>query len=344
MMLPPLSGPVKVWYPPFAFASHKGCTSLVDRWAWRTAAGEEISVAHLRFDSAACLRHFTGYAKSMVVKGVTPRDEVVKLRWAGEREAHVEVRSADETVFRHVVLPPGHAMMLDADHDSYPEPGEGKVAPSRDPHQKSNSTGVIHESFQIQLAASLYLEIVKGLGVTHAAASRVRFNPVPRPLGSLAWIDSVVREMLARPERIGATALLEGVVAHVVVRSLREFPNTLKGEFVRDDPASRRDVRVERVVEYLHRHFQEPLTLDRLIAEAAMGRANFLHLFKRELHTTPMRMLLNLRLKRTQHLLRTTNLPVRDIAEQTGFITSDRLAAAFRNRLKMSPLAYRLKK
>ena len=57
--------------------------------------------------------------------------------------------------------------------------------------------------------------------------------------------------------------------------------------------------------------------------------------------SSPMRYLLDQRLRRAQELLETTDLPVDTVARRTGFGTGERLRAHFRTELGSTPTAYR---
>ncbi|WP_232302412.1 helix-turn-helix domain-containing protein [Elstera litoralis] len=81
--------------------------------------------------------------------------------------------------------------------------------------------------------------------------------------------------------------------------------------------------------------------MDRLAATAGMSRRTFLRRFQDATGTTPAEWLLSLRLHLVKDLLETTRLSVEDIATRGGFGAASTLRHHFRQRLGMTPQAYR---
>lgn len=101
------------------------------------------------------------------------------------------------------------------------------------------------------------------------------------------------------------------------------------------------DRRLSRVVEFMSRHFAEPLTLDRLAREACISRYHFARLFKAKVGQSPHRYLAGIRLDAARRMLETTDQSVAAIGAACGYPASSHFAAAFTARYGASPRDFR---
>jgi transcriptional regulator GlxA family with amidase domain len=85
----------------------------------------------------------------------------------------------------------------------------------------------------------------------------------------------------------------------------------------------------------------EPLTLDRLAAHAAMSVRTFTRRFRAETGQSPHTWLAAARVARARRLLESTDLPVERIAADAGFGTAASLRLHLRTAIGVSPGAYR---
>jgi AraC family transcriptional regulator len=96
-----------------------------------------------------------------------------------------------------------------------------------------------------------------------------------------------------------------------------------------------------RVVDHLHQHTAEPVSLDDLAALAHVSRFHFLRQFAASTGTTPYRYLARLRLQHAARLLARTSTPVEVVAARSGYGGSSQFTRAFRAEHGCSPSAYR---
>lgn len=89
------------------------------------------------------------------------------------------------------------------------------------------------------------------------------------------------------------------------------------------------------------RRLADPLTVDDLAHVAGLSRYHFTRLFNAHVGAAPMTWLNDLRLKEAGRLLRTTSLPLKDIAARCGFSDANYFGKVFRARIGQSPGAYR---
>lgn len=84
-----------------------------------------------------------------------------------------------------------------------------------------------------------------------------------------------------------------------------------------------------------------PPTVDALAEAAGMSRYHFSRLFAQQYGASPAAWVLDLRLKEAARLLRSTALPLKEIAAHCGFPDVNYLGKAFRARVGLPPAAYR---
>jgi len=88
-------------------------------------------------------------------------------------------------------------------------------------------------------------------------------------------------------------------------------------------------VSLSRVIEYMHSHLAEPLTVHMLAQYARMSDRNFYRHFKNATGSSPLQYLLSLRLSRAAHLLQ-GGVPRKEIAASCGFCDANYLARMLR--------------
>jgi PAS domain S-box-containing protein len=97
------------------------------------------------------------------------------------------------------------------------------------------------------------------------------------------------------------------------------------------------------VLEAMLSDYAEPLSAADLASKVALSVSQFNRQFKKKFHTTPRSYLTNVRMNAACHLLVSTDLPISEIALQTGFYDQSHLSNQFTRHRGMSPSHYRSK-
>ncbi|MDY3249350.1 MAG: AraC family transcriptional regulator [Candidatus Choladocola sp.] len=98
---------------------------------------------------------------------------------------------------------------------------------------------------------------------------------------------------------------------------------------------------VENSVAYINEHFREPLSLDVLARNSNMSQFHFTRVFTAETGYTPHQYLIATRINYAKFLLKTSDIPVKEIAFNSGFNSESGFCSSFRKREKMTPGEYR---
>jgi len=95
------------------------------------------------------------------------------------------------------------------------------------------------------------------------------------------------------------------------------------------------------VQNHVMEHLEEPFTIERMAALAAMSARHFARVFAREVKMTPMEFLQGARIDRARQLLETTDLPLKTVAFRSGFGSVRHMRFLFSEKLGLTPVQYR---
>lgn len=98
---------------------------------------------------------------------------------------------------------------------------------------------------------------------------------------------------------------------------------------------------VESAVEYIERNLDRRITLEELGEASGVSRYHLCRLFREAIGTSPGQYVIRRKLDYAAVLLRSSNLPVGEIAERVGFENSMYFSNAFHHYMGSSPSSYR---
>lgn len=92
---------------------------------------------------------------------------------------------------------------------------------------------------------------------------------------------------------------------------------------------------------HLVEHYAEKITLDALAIQLAVSKYHLQRLFKQHMGQTPAQFLLDIRMTKAKELLRTTSLPIGEIAYQVGMENVSHFISTFRKIVGTPPQKFR---
>lgn len=98
---------------------------------------------------------------------------------------------------------------------------------------------------------------------------------------------------------------------------------------------------IRKVTAFIDAHFAEPLSLTELAALSGFSPYHFTRLFQKETGLTPHQYVIESRLSFAKYELSSTDRPVAEIAERSGFIDASAFCLTFKKHEGMTPGAYR---
>ena len=104
-------------------------------------------------------------------------------------------------------------------------------------------------------------------------------------------------------------------------------------------------LRAEQMLDFMQRHFREPLTLERISAAGHVGERECLRCFKKTIGESPIQYLMKYRLMQSAHMLHTEQtMSVTEIAQACGFETAGYYSRQFKRFYQCTPREYRNRK
>lgn len=135
-------------------------------------------------------------------------------------------------------------------------------------------------------------------------------------------------------ERAGHKTYLQALVEQLLIVVLRELPAS---------QVSQPSTPVNRALGYLHAHFHEQISVGDAAAFAGYTPNYFNYCFRNRMGIPFGEYLRNMRLAYAENLLRASNMPVTEIAFESGFGSLSHFSRSFRETYGCAPQEYRRK-
>lgn len=99
---------------------------------------------------------------------------------------------------------------------------------------------------------------------------------------------------------------------------------------------------LRQILDYIDAHLDQEIKLERLAQLLDISQFHFSRLFKQSIGLSPYRYLMQQRVERAKHLLKTSDSLIVDIALECGFNSHSHLSKQFRQLTGITPRAYRV--
>ena len=99
--------------------------------------------------------------------------------------------------------------------------------------------------------------------------------------------------------------------------------------------------RLQLMMQYIHAHFAESISLEDIANSVAISKSSALHLFQTGIKMTPINYLISYRLRQAALLLTGTEKKIASIALESGFNSVDHFCRTFKNTYSITPTDYR---
>lgn len=213
--------------------------------------------------------------------------------------------------------------------------GSAVILPARMPHRSMCAAG---GSFSI-----LSLDLIQVAQTAHETVVSDRVELVPTIVIAdpvIQLIEQLLRLELSNTE-FGSRLYIESLIAALSVHLLRTY--STHQPKLSDRLAGVSPRQLQPVIDYMHAHLQENLSLDRLAQILEVSRYYFIRIFKQTFGITPYQYLIQQRIERAQHLLKHSKLSLTDIAIECGFANQSHLTNHFKRQVGTTPKIFRQK-
>lgn len=130
----------------------------------------------------------------------------------------------------------------------------------------------------------------------------------------------------SREDILAAAKIMEACTSYILYKELITPENSKLLESAR---------------EYIDAHLSEDISVEMLCTELRIGRTKLYELFRKELHMGVSKHILKRRMHRAKKLIRTTDLPISEIAATIGFSDYNYFGKVFKRLYGRSPRSYR---
>ena len=101
------------------------------------------------------------------------------------------------------------------------------------------------------------------------------------------------------------------------------------------------DLRGRKALRFMLDHYHDPIGVEEIAKAGGLTRWQLAKITRNELHTIPLKLLEDTRIKKACELLETTHYPIKRVAYEVGLGTALRLQRIFRKRFKTTPTDWR---
>ncbi|MTI87735.1 MAG: helix-turn-helix transcriptional regulator [Balneolaceae bacterium] len=211
------------------------------------------------------------------------------------------------------------------------------------------------ETFNIHFGSKLFKESVHSFQHTHLElmdfplAENTR---LPHFFSGSRWLNPELRKEISalysfyRRREIPLFSdeedmLLNNLILKILKHHTKEYSRLQSLSSLKKSTRLELYKRLTVVIDYIHSNYNRKVLMDELSEASLLSKYHMLHSFREAFNCTPHQYLMNIRLKKAEELLLTTNLEISEIADQTGFAEPNSFSRFFKNMKGVSPTVFR---
>lgn len=98
---------------------------------------------------------------------------------------------------------------------------------------------------------------------------------------------------------------------------------------------------VSSAMQFIGNNYRHSISVTDIAQNVGMSKAHFSRIFKKQSGYAPHEYLIQIRLNRAKHLLKTTDMPIKNVSQEVGYQDVTTFTSAFTNRVGLSPAQFR---
>jgi AraC family transcriptional regulator len=123
------------------------------------------------------------------------------------------------------------------------------------------------------------------------------------------------------------------------IHLLRHY--TSVGEAVKEPSQRLTHQQIKRVIDFVQAHPDQDLSLEMLAQQTGFSPYYFARMFRQTMGESPHQFVLRQRIEQAQHLLKKKDMPLAQIAIESGFANQSHFTQVFKRYLGLTPQVYR---
>jgi AraC family transcriptional regulator len=193
-------------------------------------------------------------------------------------------------------------------------------------------------TLHVHLSQALLLRAAEHIsGYDPAALTTLGIDSLDDPL--IYGVGRALWRELESPSPAGG--LYASTVAHFLAAHLLRHYSSLGCALLEPPPGRLSSQQTQRVVDFIHAHLTQDLSLDLLAQHSGFSAYHFARLFRRTLGESPHQYVLRQRVERARALLQRPDLSLAEVALAAGFAHQSHLTQQFKRHLGVTPSVYR---
>jgi AraC family transcriptional regulator len=125
----------------------------------------------------------------------------------------------------------------------------------------------------------------------------------------------------------------------LTVHLLRHY--TTVGSGIKEPSQRLTDQQMRRVTDFIQAHLDQDLSLEALAQQTGFSPYYFARIFRQSTGESPHQFVLRQRVERAMHLLKQGNVPLAQVATESGFADQSHFTQVFKRHFGLTPRAYR---
>jgi AraC family transcriptional regulator len=195
--------------------------------------------------------------------------------------------------------------------------------PMRTLHVHLNKTLLMRTAEELVGGDPARVSIVKSVGFQDSLLTQIGFN---------LWSEL---EQGSPAGKLYAQTAAQMLAVHL----LRHYSSV--GDKIKDPSHRLPDQQIRQVVDFIQAHLSQDLSLDTLAQQTGFSPYHFARIFRQTIGESPHRFVLRQRIAHAQRLLSNNEIPLAQVAIESGFAGQSHLTQAFKRYLGETPRAYR---
>lgn len=98
---------------------------------------------------------------------------------------------------------------------------------------------------------------------------------------------------------------------------------------------------VDHAIAFMTENYPQPISIAEIAEEVGCERRRLSYLFDKQMGMSPIQFLTEIRLKQSKEILRTTTIPIKEIAEMVGYQDGFYFCRVFKKQYELTPSEYR---
>lgn len=205
-------------------------------------------------------------------------------------------------------------------------------------HTVTHTHDIPDECTIFEFKTSFYQQILERYGQLKFFTDNDMHSSLLKTDPTLEWLHyEIARCIFSKNEKLKIDALILELIENVLPSISEHEPDVRINSSLKKAHL----LTIERAKEFITQNFTRDISLKEVATYSYVSAFHFSRIFKTFTCWSPHQFLLLIRLKNAELLLKSTELPVSDIAFSSGFNSLEHFAAAFSKRYNCSPSRFR---